>query len=54
MAALAAVPGLIAHGGLAGAIVESFVAISIVAVLLTVWIRERRVSRLRGDEEPRA
>jgi hypothetical protein len=48
---VAAVAGLIAHGGLAGAIVESFVAVSVGAVLLAVWIRERRVSRLRREDE---
>ena len=40
-----------AHGGVAGAIAESFVAVSVAAVLLAVWIRERRVSRLRRDDE---
>jgi hypothetical protein len=48
---VAAVAGLIAHGGLAGAIVESLVAVTVAAVLLAIWIRERRVSRLRADDE---
>jgi hypothetical protein len=50
--------GLLAHGGVAGAIAESLVAIAISAVLIAVWIRERRAgrasdgpARLRGDEE---
>jgi hypothetical protein len=48
---VAAVAGLIAHGGLAGAIAESLVAVTVAAVLLAVWIRERRVSRLRREDE---
>jgi hypothetical protein len=48
---VAAVAGLIAHGGLAGAIAESLIAVSVAAVLLAVWIRERRVSRLRREDE---
>jgi hypothetical protein len=48
---VAAVAGLIAHGGIAGAIVESLVALTVAAVLLAVWIRERRVSRLRREDE---
>lgn len=51
--------GLLAHGGVAGAIAESLVAIAIGAVLIAVWIRERRAgrasdgpARLRDDEEP--
>ena len=51
MAALAALPGLIAHGGVAGAIAEALLAISVAAVLVAVWIRERRVSRLRVEDE---
>jgi hypothetical protein len=54
MAALAALPGVIAHGGIAGAIAESLVAISIAAVLVAVWIRERRVSRLRDEDQREA
>jgi hypothetical protein len=48
---VAAVAGLIAHGGLAGAIAESLIAVAVAAVLLAVWIRERRVSRLRREDD---
>jgi hypothetical protein len=51
---VAAVAGLIAHGGVAGAIAEGLVAGAVGAVLLAVWIRERRVSRLRREDEPEA
>jgi hypothetical protein len=52
---------VIAHGGVAGAIAESFVALSVAAVLVAVWLRERRAgqerssgerARLRDDDEP--
>jgi hypothetical protein len=36
----------VAHGGLAGAVVEALVALAIIGLLLAVWLRERR----RGDE----
>ena len=38
--------GLVAHGGIAGAIAEAFVAVAVAAVLGAVWLRERR----RGEE----
>ena len=37
---------LIAHGGIAGAIVEATIALAVVGVLVAVWLHERR----RGDE----
>ena len=40
---------LVAHGGLAGAIAEAFVALAVAAILLAVWLRERR--RGRHDED---
>jgi predicted LPLAT superfamily acyltransferase len=45
---------VIAHGGLAGAIVESALAIAVVALFVVVWVRERRSkrrspARLRDD-----
>jgi hypothetical protein len=49
---------LVAHGGLAGAIVEAAIALALVAVLVAVWLRERRADRedesdgLSDDEPP--
>ena len=48
---------LVAHGGLAGAIVEASLALALVGVLVAVWLRERRADRddqrvSLGDEEP--
>ena len=49
---------LVAHGGLAGAIVEAAIVLAVVGVLAWVWLRERRVDRdhdLRerdGEESP--
>jgi hypothetical protein len=48
---------LVAHGGLAGAIVEAAIALALVAVLVAVWLRERRADRegesdLNDDEPP--
>lgn len=49
---------LVGHGGVAGAIAESLVVIAVSAVLVAVWIRERRSgrapegpARLRDDDE---
>jgi hypothetical protein len=39
---MAAVLGLVAHGGLAGAIVESLAALLIVAIALAVWVGGRK------------
>ena len=56
---MAAVAGLVAHGGLGGAIVEPLVFLAVAAVLIAVWLRERRSRRdhvrdgpvqLRDDE----
>lgn len=49
---MAALAGLIAHGGLVGALAEALVAVAVGAVLVAVWVRERRVSRLRREDEP--
>jgi hypothetical protein len=57
---VAALAGLIAHGGVAGAIVEALVLVAIAGVFLAVWLRERRgggevepfgEARLRDDDE---
>ena len=45
---MALVPGVVAHGGLAGAIVESLVVLTVVSVLVAVWLRERRSGHDEG------
>jgi hypothetical protein len=45
-----ALPGLIAHGGVAGAVVESLVVLAVIAVLVAVWLRERRAAHERRGE----
>jgi len=46
------VPGaLVAHGGVAGAIIEALLAISVAAVFLAVWLRERRASRSDDQDQ---
>lgn len=46
---MAAVPGLIGHGGVGGAIVEGLLVATIVGVFLAVYLRERR-GRPRSDD----
>ena len=46
--------GLIAHGGIGGAIVEVLLVVSIAAIFFAVWLRERRAGRSDSDEEPPA
>lgn len=46
---MAVVAGLIAHGGVGGAIVEALLALTIAGVFLAVYLRERR-GRSRSDE----
>jgi len=41
---------VVAHGGVGGAVVEGLLVLSIVAIFLTVWLRERRAGRSRSDE----
>jgi hypothetical protein len=48
---MAPIPGLVAHGGVGGAIVESLLVLTIVAVFVAVWLRERRASRSGGEDE---
>jgi hypothetical protein len=38
---MGALSGVIAHGGVAGAIVESLVALAVLGVFVAVWLRER-------------
>jgi hypothetical protein len=42
---VAALAGLIAHGGIGGAIVESLLVLGVAAILLAVWLRERRTRK---------
>ncbi len=37
--------GLIAHGGVGGAIVEAVVVLGVAAIFLAVWLRERRAHK---------
>ena len=48
MAALAGI-GLLAHGGIAGAVVELLLVVGLLAVFLAVYLRERRGS---GEDDP--
>jgi hypothetical protein len=42
----------VAHGGVAGAVVESLIVLAVVAVLVAVWLRERRAAKERAGEGP--
>ena len=46
---MAVVAGLIAHGGVGGAIVEALLVLTIAGVFLAVYLRERR-GHSRSDE----
>ena len=48
---MAALPGLVAHGGLAGALIESLVVVAVVSVLVAVWLRERRPGHEDGPAQ---
>ena len=50
MAAFAQLATVVAHGGVAGAIVEALLAVGVAAVFVAVWLRERRAGR-SGDED---
>ena len=41
----------LAHGGVAGAIAESMVAVAVIAVLVAAWLRERSVRRDRSTDD---
>jgi hypothetical protein len=43
---------LVAHGGVAGAVIELALAAGVAAVFLAVWLSERRAGR--DDEEDRS
>ena len=40
---------LLAHGGVAGAVIELVLVLGVVAVFVAVWLRERRASRDDGE-----
>jgi hypothetical protein len=44
---------VVGHGGVAGAIVETLVVLAVIAVLLAVWLRERRGRRSASEAETR-
>ena len=48
MAALAGI-ALLAHGGVGGAVVELLLVVGLLAVFLTIYLRERRARR---DDDP--
>jgi hypothetical protein len=50
MAALAGID-LVAHGGVAGAVVELLLAVGLLALFLAVYLRERRAS---AEDDPDA
>ena len=50
---MAALPRLVAHGGVGGAVVESLLVLTIAVVFFAVWLRERRARRSHEDgDEP--
>lgn len=46
---MAAHAELIAHGGVAGAIVEALIVVAVASILVAVWLRERQAGRDRAD-----
>ena len=48
---MAALAGLVAHGGLGGAVVEGLVVVAILVVFAAVWLRERRAGRDERDDQ---
>jgi hypothetical protein len=50
VAALERLSPLVAHGGVAGAVVEGGLALTILVLFLAVWLRERK-HRSRADDE---
>ena len=50
---MAALAGLVAHGGVGGAIVEALLVAGIAAVFVAVWLRERRASRAHDEDQIR-
>jgi hypothetical protein len=50
---VAALPGLVGHGGVGGAIVEAGLVVGIAAVFVAVWLRERRANRVNDRDQIR-
>jgi hypothetical protein len=42
---------LLAHGGVGGAIVETLLVLTIAALFVAVWLRERRGNSSREDRD---
>jgi hypothetical protein len=49
VAALVGISGLLAHGGMAGAVVEASVALLVAAIAIAAWLGSRR----GGEREER-
>jgi 2-keto-3-deoxy-6-phosphogluconate aldolase len=41
----------VAHGGVAGAIVETLLAVGVAALFFAVWLRERRAGRSDDQDQ---
>lgn len=48
------IAAVVAHGGLAGAIAESAIALAVVGVFVVIWLRERSARRDDADSELRS
>ncbi len=47
------IEGVLAHGGVAGAIVEATVGIAFVSVFVAAWLRERSARKHRDQSDVR-
>jgi ribosomal protein S3 len=48
---VAPLAGLVAHGGVAGAIAEALVALGVIGVFVAVWVRERKARREEAADD---
>jgi hypothetical protein len=48
---VAALAGVVGHGGVGGAVVETLLVAGIVAIFVAVWLRERRASRAHDRDQ---
>jgi hypothetical protein len=48
---VAALAGLIAHGGTGGAIVEALLVVTVLAIFAAVYVRERRAGRADDQDQ---